>query len=70
MATEAKTHPLVVSVSPHVRGEESIARIMWTVNLALLPAFIMALYYFGPRAVYVTGLCILSAVISERVFQK
>jgi len=70
MATEAKTHPLVVSVSPHVRGEESIARIMWTVNLALLPAFIMALYYFGPRAVYVTGLCILSAVISERVYQK
>ncbi len=70
MATEAKTHPLVVSVSPHVRGEESIARIMWTVNLSLLPAFIMSLYYFGPRAVYVTGLCILSAVISERVYQK
>lgn len=70
MAIEAKTHPLVVSVSPHVRGEESIARIMWTVNLALLPAFIMSLYYFGPRAVYVTGLCILTAVVSERIYQK
>jgi electron transport complex protein RnfD len=70
MSTEAKTHPLVVSVSPHVRGEESIAKIMWTVNFALLPAFIMSVYYFGPRAVYVTGLCILTAVISERVFQK
>jgi electron transport complex protein RnfD len=70
MATEAKTHSLIVSVSPHVRDEESIARIMWTVNLSLLPAFIMALYYFGPRAVYVTGLCILSAVLSERIYQK
>jgi electron transport complex protein RnfD len=70
MSTDTKTQQLVVSVSPHVRDEESIARIMWTVNLSLLPAFIMALYYFGPRAAYVTGLCILSAVLSERIYQK
>ncbi|MBI5409192.1 MAG: RnfABCDGE type electron transport complex subunit D [Nitrospirae bacterium] len=70
MATEAKTHPLVVSVSPHVRDEESIARIMWTVNFALLPAFLMSVYYFGPRAVYVTGLCILTAFLSEHIYQK
>jgi electron transport complex protein RnfD len=43
---------------------------MWSVNLALLPAFIMSVYYFGPRAVYVTGLCIITAVLSEYVFQK
>jgi len=70
MSTDAKTHPLVVSVSPHVRGEESIARIMWTVNFALLPAFVMSVYYFGPRAVYVTALCIVTAVLSEHIFQK
>lgn len=70
MATDVKSHPLVVSVSPHVRDEESIAKIMWTVNFALLPAFIMSVYYFGPRAVYVTGLCILTAVLSEHLFQK
>ncbi len=67
---EKKEHPLIVSVSPHVRGEETIGRIMWTVNFALLPAFIMALYYFGPRALYVTGLCIISCVLSEYVYQK
>jgi Na+-translocating ferredoxin:NAD+ oxidoreductase RnfD subunit len=39
-----KEHELIVSVSPHVKGEETIGRIMWTVNLALFPAFIMALY--------------------------
>ncbi len=63
-------HPLIVSVSPHVKGEETISRIMWTVNLALLPAFLMSVYYFGPRALYVTGLCIVTAVLSEYIFQK
>ena len=42
---------------------------MWTVNLALLPAFIMSVYYFGPLAAYVTGLCILAAVLSEHIYQ-
>ncbi|HDH51358.1 MAG TPA: RnfABCDGE type electron transport complex subunit D [Nitrospirae bacterium] len=67
---EKKEHPLIVSVSPHVRGEETVSRIMWSVNLALLPVFIMSVYYFGPRAVYVTGLCVLACVLSEYAFQK
>jgi len=66
---EAKKHELVVSVSPHVRGKETVGRIMWTVNLSLLPAFIMSVYYFGPLAAYVTGLCILSSVLFEHVYQ-
>lgn len=69
MATEAKAHELIVSVSPHVRGSETVARIMWTVNLSLLPAFLMSVYYFGPLAAFVTGLCILSAVLSEHIYQ-
>ncbi len=68
MATEAKAHDLVVSVSPHVRGDETVGRIMWTVNLSLLPAVIASVYYFGPLAAYVTGLCILAAVISEHIY--
>jgi len=70
MAVEIKKHPLVVSVSPHVKSEESIARIMWAVNLSLLPALIAAFYYFGPRALFVTSLCIGTAVLSEYIFQK
>jgi electron transport complex protein RnfD len=65
-----KEHELIVSVSPHVRGEETIGRIMWTVNLTLFPAFLMALYYFGPKALYVTGLCIVTCILSEYLFQK
>ncbi|MBI4653984.1 MAG: RnfABCDGE type electron transport complex subunit D [Nitrospirae bacterium] len=70
MAVEKKTHPLIVSVSPHIKGEESVSRIMWTVNLALLPSFLMSLYYFGPRALFVTALCVITAVLSEYIFQK
>ena len=66
---EAKAHELVVSVSPHVRGKETVERIMWTVNLSLLPAFIMSVYYFGPLAAYVTGLCILTSVLFEHFYQ-
>ena len=70
MAAEAKVHELIVSVSPHVRGKETVGRIMWTVNFSLLPAFLMSVYFFGPRAVYVTGLCILSSIFFEHIFQK
>ena len=70
MAAEAKAHELIVSVSPHVRGKETVARIMWTVNFSLLPAFIMSVDYFGPMAFYVTGLCILSSIFFEHIYQK
>lgn len=67
---EKKEHPLIVSVSPHIRGEETVNRIMWSVNLSLLPAFLMSLYYFGPRALFVTALCIGTTVLSEYIYQK
>jgi len=70
MAIEKKEHPLIVSVSPHVKGEETVSRIMWSVNLALLPASLMSLYYFGPRALFVIALCVGTAVLSEHLFQK
>jgi len=67
----AKKEPsLIVSISPHIKSEETVSHIMWLVNLALLPSFIMALYYFGPRALFVTALCIISAILSEYFFQK
>lgn len=65
-----KEHPLTVSVSPHVRSAETVSHIMWTVNLSLLPAFVMGLYFFGPRALYVTAVSIISSVAAEYLFQK
>lgn len=70
MEAVKKEHPLIVSISPHIKDEESVSRIMWTVSLSLLPALLMGVYFFGPKALFVTALCIISAILSEYVFQK
>jgi electron transport complex protein RnfD len=61
---------LIVSIGPHMRTEESTAKIMWTVNAALLPATLMAVYYFGIPAVMVIAVSILAAVLTEAAIQK
>ncbi len=61
---------LIVTVSPHIKSEESVTRIMWSVNLSLLPAFVMGAYFFGPKAVLITALCIISCLLSEYFVQK
>ena len=66
----SKEHQYIVSVSPHIRDEETISRIMWTVTLSLMPAFLSGVYYFGIKALLVTGLCVVSAVVSEYVMNK
>jgi electron transport complex protein RnfD len=71
MATPQKReHDLIVSSSPHVRSEESVSRIMWTVSLALLPALLGSVYFFGMAALWVTGLCIVSSLFSEWLIKK
>ncbi|HWR89213.1 MAG TPA: RnfABCDGE type electron transport complex subunit D [Dissulfurispiraceae bacterium] len=63
-------YPLIVSVSPHVKSEETTERIMWSVNGALLPATVMGAYFFGPRAVITVLIAIVTAVLSEYLFQR
>ncbi|UCG77995.1 MAG: RnfABCDGE type electron transport complex subunit D [Nitrospirota bacterium] len=70
MVAKKKEHELIVSVSPHVKSDVTTSGIMWTVNIALLPAFIFSVYFFGPRALIVTSLCIVTALLSEWGFQK
>ncbi len=65
-----KKEQLIVSVSPHVKSDETTSRIMWTVCLALLPAFLSGVYFFGLKALFVTALCILSSVIFESLYLK
>lgn len=66
----SKEHQYIVSISPHIRDEETISRIMWTVTLSLMPAFLAGVWYFGIKALLVTGLCVISAVGSEYVMNK
>jgi len=70
METTDKRQKLLVTVSPHIKSEESVSHIMWSVNVSLLPALIMGLYFFGPKALFVTALCIVTAVLSEYFMEK
>ncbi len=70
MEATKKEHELIVSVSPHVKSEETTSRIMWTVSLALLPAFLSGVYFFGLKALFIMALCVLSSVIFEALYLK
>lgn len=61
---------LVVTTSPHVRADDSVSKIMWSVVIALLPAVFAAVYFFKMRAISVVLAGVIGAVISEYVFQK
>lgn len=66
----AKENLLRVSASPHIRSAESISKIMWRVNLALLPACIYGIYIFGIKALAVIAASIISAVAAEYFAEK
>ncbi|MBR2215005.1 MAG: RnfABCDGE type electron transport complex subunit D [Selenomonadaceae bacterium] len=59
-----------ISSSPHIRDGETIDHIMWQVNLALAPAAIFAVCWFGLPALInmITG--IVAAVAAEYLWQK
>ncbi len=72
MATTVDTVPksLLVSTSPHVVNGETIPRIMFNVILALTPACLVSLYYFGYYAAKVLILSTVFCIGMEYVWQK
>ncbi len=67
---EEKDKLFIVTSSPHIRDKDSISKIMWTVNIAMVPALVMAVYFFGFKAMWITLLAVAAAVITEGVIQK
>lgn len=61
---------LIVSSSPHIRVESTIQKVMLDVIIALLPATVGALYYFRVNGAKIILLSVLTAIISEMIFQK
>lgn len=66
---EAK-HLFTISASPHIRDSETIPHIMWQVNLALLPAAVFAVCWFGLTAFINMLTGIVFAVGAEYSWQK
>ena len=54
-----------VSGSPHVHNNQSVQKIMWGVVIALVPALLVSLWYFGLGALITTAIAVLTCVIVE-----
>jgi electron transport complex protein RnfD len=61
---------LVVSNSPHIRGNDTISKIMVQVLIALLPAVIAAVWFFGLAALKVMVLCTVGCILVEEIWNK
>ena len=61
---------LIVTSSPHIRAQNSVPKIMWSVVIALLPAVFAAVYFFQARAISVVLAAVVGAVLTEYIFQR
>jgi electron transport complex protein RnfD len=61
---------LVVSLSPHQKGELDVEKIMWGVVIALVPAFGASIIFYGLHAVRVVVLSLVFCIGSEYLIQK
>lgn len=61
---------LIISPSPHIHSGDSVSKNMYGVLIALLPALLVSLYYFGLGALIVTLVSVLSCVLFEFLIQK
>ena len=61
---------LIVSLSPHVHGGDSVQKNMYGVLIALIPAFIVSLVYFGLGALIVTATSVIACLFFEWAIGK
>lgn len=59
-----------VSPSPHVHSGESVSKLMYGVVLALIPAFVVSVFYFGIGMIIITAVSVVSCVGFEYLLQK
>lgn len=60
----------IVSVSPHVKSNETVAKIMWTVVACLMPPLFLSVFVFGVQTLLITAVSVISCVAVEYVSQK
>ncbi|PID87938.1 MAG: Na+-transporting NADH:ubiquinone oxidoreductase subunit D [Bacteroidia bacterium] len=61
------TDKFIVSPSPHQAGTNSVKKLMYGVLIALLPAFLVSVYYFGWGALIVSLTTVASCVFFEEI---
>ena len=60
----------IVSLSPHVHRGDSVSKNMYGVLIALIPAFIASLIFFGLGALIVTATSVAACVFFEWAIVK
>ena len=61
---------MIVSVSPHIHAKENTQSIMRDVLIALAPAVVASVIFFGMRALLVEVICVAACVFFEWAFEK
>ncbi len=63
-------HKFLVSGTPHIRSHETVDNIMMHVIIALVPAALAGIFFFGLNALIIMGLSVISSVAAEALYQK
>ena len=58
-----------VSLAPHIRSNDTVQKIMLDVIIALVPAMIASVYFFGTRSLLLILTCVVACVATEYVTQ-
>jgi electron transport complex protein RnfD len=61
---------LTLSPSPHIHSGNSMTKVMWTVVIAMMPALLVSVYFFGLGALMVTAVAIAASVFFEWAITK
>ncbi|HUX97171.1 MAG TPA: RnfABCDGE type electron transport complex subunit D [Bacteroidales bacterium] len=61
---------LYISHSPHIQAKESTEKLMYGVVLALTPALLASIYFFGMGAIIVTATAVASCITFEYLIQR
>lgn len=61
---------IIVAPSPHIQSDQSVEKLMYGVILALLPAFLVSVYFFGLPAIFLTAVAIISCIAFEFLIAK
>ena len=68
--TDYKNLKLIATSNPHIRGSETTRSIMLDVIIAMCPALIWAIIYFGVEALLLTVVSVVGCVFFEWAYRK
>ncbi|MBI3813262.1 MAG: RnfABCDGE type electron transport complex subunit D [Nitrospinae bacterium] len=70
MEKDKKTSLLLLTPAPHIRAEESVRELMFSVIIALIPAALAGVYFFGLQAILTLCIAATSSILFEFAYQR